>query len=158
MRATFLKSPSETSRVRPSLRFTFGDFEVRMCRFCAWPRLILPVPVLLKRFFAPVWVFNLGILFLVSEGWIHPKASMQGRGFPARMRLHPVYRNPALNGLRTADAAYFAFILGAAAGTGGTASGLGLGASCFLDAARIACRMVPSMRGMNSTMAASPTS
>jgi hypothetical protein len=23
----------------------------------------LPVPVLLKRFFAPVWVFNLGIFF-----------------------------------------------------------------------------------------------
>src|ERR1035437_6067779 len=123
MRATFLKSPSETSRVRPSLRFTFGDFEVRMCRVFAWPRLILPVPVLLKRFFAPVWVFNLGIRFLVSEGWIHPIASMQGREFPALMRLHPVYRIPGLNGLRTTDAAYFAFALGAAAWAGGTAAG-----------------------------------
>jgi len=39
-----------------------------MCRVFVWPRLILPVPVLLKRLAAPVWVFNLGIRFLVSEG------------------------------------------------------------------------------------------
>src|SRR5208283_4612792 len=62
MRATFAWSPSETRRVRPSFRFTFGDFEVRMCRVFVWPRLILPVAVLLKRLAAPVWVFNLGIL------------------------------------------------------------------------------------------------
>src|SRR5208283_3469596 len=73
MRATFAWSPSETSRVRPSLRFTFGDFEVRMCRVFVWPRLILPVLVFLKRLAAPEWVFNLGILFLVSEGWVHLK-------------------------------------------------------------------------------------
>jgi len=66
MRATFLKSPSETSTDLPSLRFTLGDFEVRMCRVFVWFRLILPVPVLLKRFFAPVWVFNLGIFFSLS--------------------------------------------------------------------------------------------
>ena len=45
-----------------------------------------------------------------------------------------------------------------AACAGGGAGGLGLGASCFFDGARIACRMVPSMRGMNSTMPASPMS
>jgi len=28
------------------------------------------VPVLLKRFFAPVWVFNLGIFFSLSAGVI----------------------------------------------------------------------------------------
>ena len=28
--------------------------------------MILPVPVFLKRFFAPVWVFNLGIFFSIS--------------------------------------------------------------------------------------------
>src|ERR1017187_9746809 len=100
---------------------------------------------------------QLGHSFLVSEGWIHPIASMQGREFPAFMRLHPVYRIPGLNGLRTIDAAYFAFTLGAAA-AGGASAGFAFGASCFLGAARIACRMVPSMRGMNSTMAASPTS
>jgi hypothetical protein len=44
-----------------------------MCRVFAWPRLILPVPVFLKRLAAPEWVFNLGILFLVSEGWIQMK-------------------------------------------------------------------------------------
>src|ERR1039458_2153658 len=74
MRATFLFSPSETSRVRPSLRFTFGDFEVRMCRVFVWPRLILPVPVLLKRLAAPVWVFNLGILFFFS--WYRRSGSL----------------------------------------------------------------------------------
>jgi hypothetical protein len=39
-----------------------------MWRVFVWPRLILPVPVLLKRFFAPVWVFNLGILFSFRKG------------------------------------------------------------------------------------------
>jgi hypothetical protein len=48
------------------LRFNFGDFEERMCRVFVWPRLILPVPVLLKRLAAPVWVFNLGIFFSFS--------------------------------------------------------------------------------------------
>src|ERR1039458_8194135 len=82
MRATFLFSPSETSRVRPSLRFTFGDFEVRMCRVFVWPRLILPVPVLLKRLAAPVWVFNLGIFLLVWDGSSHPAAPPVRQGFP----------------------------------------------------------------------------
>jgi hypothetical protein len=36
-----------------------------MCRVFVWPRLIFPVPVLLKRFFAPVWVFNFGMFFSV---------------------------------------------------------------------------------------------
>jgi hypothetical protein len=65
MRATFAWSPSETIALLPSFRFNFGDFDVRMCRVFVWPRLILPVPVLLKRLAAPEWVFNLGIFLLV---------------------------------------------------------------------------------------------
>ena len=46
----------------PRARFFFGDFFSRMwlvkgCR----PR-TLPVPVTLKRFFAPEWVFILGMI------------------------------------------------------------------------------------------------
>jgi hypothetical protein len=49
--------------------------------------LILPVPVLLKRFFAPVWVFNLGIFFsFVRRGWPcrnwHPGVLPVRQGFP----------------------------------------------------------------------------
>src|SRR5512146_777897 len=65
MRATFAKSPSETSTIFPNLRFVLGDLDERMWRVFVWPRLILPVPVFLKRFFAPVWVFNLGIFFSI---------------------------------------------------------------------------------------------
>jgi hypothetical protein len=36
-----------------------------MCRVFVWPRLIFPVPVLLKRLAAPEWVFNFGIFFSV---------------------------------------------------------------------------------------------
>ncbi len=35
--------------------------EVKMWRAKAWLRLILPVPVFLKRFDAPLWVFSFGI-------------------------------------------------------------------------------------------------
>src|ERR1035438_10693213 len=108
MRATFLKSPSETSRVRPSLRFTLGDFEVRMCRVFVWPRLILPVPVWLKRFFAPVWVFNLGIFFSLSSraGRTHPPCD---RDFPALLRLQPVYRIGDFGAIQTDGAAQILF-------------------------------------------------
>src|SRR5579863_57075 len=100
MRATFLKSPSETSRILPSFRLVFGDFEVRMCRVFVWPRLILPVPVLLKRLAAPVWVFNLGIFF---SFWTH---LVVGQGLPCpgepqsvylRMGLSATHKSPAPN-------------------------------------------------------------
>src|SRR5579863_3929264 len=100
MRATFLKSPSETSRVLPSFRLVFGALDVRMCRVFVWPRLILPVPVLLKRLAAPEWVFNLGIVFLVwtievpaRQGLPHPPGapnSISQAGFPAKSRFWPV--------------------------------------------------------------------
>lgn len=67
MRATFAWSPSETIMLLPSLRFTLGDFDVRMCRVFVWLRLILPLPVFLKRLAAPEWVFNLGIFSLVLD-------------------------------------------------------------------------------------------
>src|SRR6185437_5125880 len=62
MRATFAWSPAETISLLPSFRLVFGALDVRMCRVFVWPRLILRVPVLLKRLAAPEWVFNLGIL------------------------------------------------------------------------------------------------
>src|SRR6516162_8019981 len=42
-------------------RLRLVPFEVRMWRLKACPRLNLPVPVFLKRFAAPLCVFNLGI-------------------------------------------------------------------------------------------------
>ena len=68
MRDTFAWSPSETSALLPSARLVFGAFDVRMCRVFVWPRLIFPVPVLLKRLAAPEWVFNLGIFFSLLRG------------------------------------------------------------------------------------------
>jgi hypothetical protein len=62
MRATFAWSASETSVIARSLRLVLVSFDVRMWRILDWPRLILPVPVFLKRFAAPLCVFNLGIL------------------------------------------------------------------------------------------------
>src|SRR3569833_169123 len=83
MRATFAKSPSETSTILPSLRFTFGDLDERIWRVLVWPRLILPVPVFLKRFFAPVWVFNLGIVFsFVRPGLGGPVQVSVEQGLP----------------------------------------------------------------------------
>src|ERR1035437_4103393 len=99
MRATFLKSPSETSRVRPSLRFTLGDFEVRMCRVFVWPRLILPVPVLLKRFFAPVWVFNLGIVFSFWTGVYPHPISLARQGLPCALDAPTSIAQVRLQGL-----------------------------------------------------------
>src|SRR3977135_1506587 len=67
MRATLRLSPSET-RTRPLNFFlTFLDLEVRMWRFLVWPRRIVPVPVFLKRLAAPLWVFNLGMVFLLTS-------------------------------------------------------------------------------------------
>ena len=66
MRATLSWSASETIRLLPSLRFVLGSFDVRIWRILVWCRLILPVPVLEKRLAAPVWVFNLGIVFSIS--------------------------------------------------------------------------------------------
>src|ERR1700681_954038 len=93
MRATFAKSPSETSTDLPSLRFTFGDLDERIWRVLVWPRLIFPVPVLLKRFFAPVWVFNLGIFFSFWTG-ASPSDWPRARHCPALATLRSVYQKP----------------------------------------------------------------
>src|SRR4051794_22066907 len=93
MRATFLKSPSETSTILPSLRFVLGDFDERIWRVLVWPLLILPVPVFLKRFFAPVWVFNLGIFFSIlarAESHSPPVWTLR-QGFPRLERPYVVY-------------------------------------------------------------------
>jgi hypothetical protein len=68
MRATFAWSPSETITLLPSLRFTLGDLDERMCRVFVWCRTILPVPVFLKRLAAPLWVFNFGMVLLFWDG------------------------------------------------------------------------------------------
>src|SRR5271157_5564369 len=46
-----------------SWRLRLVPFEVRMWRLYACPRLILPVPVFLKRLAAPLCVFIFGIVF-----------------------------------------------------------------------------------------------
>src|ERR1035438_1649720 len=69
-------------RVFPNFRFTFGDFDVRIWRVLVWCRLILPVPVLLKRFFAPVCVFNLGIVFSLWTGLSGLAAEPVRQGLP----------------------------------------------------------------------------
>ena len=45
----------------PSPRLYFGDFFSRMWLDIAWRALSLPLPVFLKRFFAPEWDFILGM-------------------------------------------------------------------------------------------------
>jgi hypothetical protein len=53
---------SLTSVLCRSLRFRFCDFEVMMWFASECDRLTLPVAVNLKRFFAPLWDFNLGMM------------------------------------------------------------------------------------------------
>src|SRR5271170_639735 len=66
MRATFAWSASETSVLCASLRLVLVSFDVRMWRIFDWPRMILPVPVFLKRLAAPLCVFSLGMGFLLE--------------------------------------------------------------------------------------------
>src|ERR1700677_1251212 len=74
MRETLSWSASETIKLLPSLRFVLGSLDVRMWRILVWWRLILPLPVLEKRLAAPVWVFNLGIVFSISAGQVSKPA------------------------------------------------------------------------------------
>lgn len=90
MRATFAWSPSATITLLPSFRLDFGAFDVRMWRVLVWPRLILPVPVLLKRLAAPECVFNFGIVFSFFWFWrglIRPAISLKDRDFPRLQSL-----------------------------------------------------------------------
>ena len=48
----------------PNLRLRFLALEVRMWRANACRRSTLPVAVILKRFCAPLWVFNFSLIFL----------------------------------------------------------------------------------------------
>src|SRR5271156_3161271 len=66
MRATLRLSASETRTVPLNFFLTFLVLEVRMWRFLVWPRRIFPVAVFLKRLAAPLWVFNLGMVFLLA--------------------------------------------------------------------------------------------
>src|SRR5258708_8281818 len=61
IRFTLRRSPGLTSVPLPSLRLRFLSFEVRMWRRCECPRFTFPVAVFLKRFDAPLCVFNFGI-------------------------------------------------------------------------------------------------
>jgi hypothetical protein len=63
-------SDADTRVALRKLRLRFGDFFVRMCDVNAFLRLILPVPVSLKRFLAPLLLLTLG-MFLVQivEFW-----------------------------------------------------------------------------------------
>src|ERR1700745_3682396 len=64
MRSTLAWSASEASTVPPNLRLVFFSFDVRIWRILVWPRLILPVPVFLKRLAAPLCVLSFGMGFL----------------------------------------------------------------------------------------------
>src|SRR4051812_6727112 len=60
----FLSSALFTTDLWPSLLFCFVSFFVRMWFLKAFLRLILPVPVILNLFFAPDFVFNLGMTII----------------------------------------------------------------------------------------------
>src|SRR4051794_8789736 len=77
---TVLRSALEMSRSSPNARLRFGDFFLRMwlekaCRACS-----LPVPVFLKRFFAPECDFILGMRARSIEGrrWRRPRPTAAG--------------------------------------------------------------------------------
>ena len=55
----------------PSRRFRLGLFFSRMWLVMAWRALTLPLPVILKRFFAPEWVFIFGMDRLVKQSACH---------------------------------------------------------------------------------------
>src|SRR5450755_5046801 len=70
-----------------------------MWRILDWPRIILPVPVFLKRLAAPLWVLSLGLLSLLEitdvehqpvygqlSGWAR-SGSARTTGRPSRMGL-----------------------------------------------------------------------
>src|SRR5262249_35304826 len=72
-----------------ALRFICFGFEMRRCRLWATFALTLPVPVRLKRFFAPLLVFNLGI-FGPWKGLISRRQGMpSGANARARRRAEP---------------------------------------------------------------------
>jgi hypothetical protein len=54
-------SQGATSVAFRRLRLRFCDFDVMMCAWNAFSRLILPEPVILNRFLAPDFVFILGM-------------------------------------------------------------------------------------------------
>jgi hypothetical protein len=66
MRATFGVSAFDTRTIRPSLLLVWFVFDVKMWRIFVCPRLNLPLAVFLKRFAAPEWVFNFGIVILLT--------------------------------------------------------------------------------------------
>src|SRR5687768_12438252 len=61
MRSMRSRSPPVTSAPRDRRRFRFGAFFSRMWLRLACRRVILPLPVILKRLAAPLWVFIFGI-------------------------------------------------------------------------------------------------
>lgn len=60
MRSIRWKSPLLTDVWRRSRRLRWRDLLVRMCRAIARLRTSFPVPVLLKRLAAPLWVLSFG--------------------------------------------------------------------------------------------------
>src|SRR5215471_10702657 len=66
IRSSFGASASDTCSVPRMWRFDLVVLLVRIWRLNAFARMILPVPVFLKRFAAPRCVFNLGIVIPLS--------------------------------------------------------------------------------------------
>src|ERR1700761_8696401 len=61
-------STAETDWSLRKACFRLADFFSRMCDFMPCRRISLPVPVILKRFLAPEWVFCLGMARIRSGG------------------------------------------------------------------------------------------
>src|SRR2546423_2507360 len=79
-RLTRLTSDLATSTSPVRRRVSSEDLRSKLWRMPAWPRMILPEPVTLKRFLAPLWVFCFGMApFLLHMGRIRGEV-------PARIR------------------------------------------------------------------------
>src|ERR1700743_366771 len=89
MRATFAWSASETRALWASLRLVLVSFDVRMWRIFDWPRTILPVPVFLKRFAAPLCVFNLGMIILLATNVLTAFPSIREQSRYFQQKSHP---------------------------------------------------------------------
>ena len=75
--------------------------------------------------------------------------------FPITHKTPSNHDGPGWNPCQSSFLRFYACAVFGAAACSGGAAGLGLGASCFFWGAIIACRIVPSMRGINSTTPAS---
>src|SRR5260221_14577426 len=90
---TIRASLSHSTMVPRALRTNFAVRLIMPCRLPWAATFTLPVPVILKRFLAPLLVFNLGILFSFLLG---PYRTVGGAGTPLGWRSRHDRRRPRL--------------------------------------------------------------